>query len=421
MGLETTTTISGLNETWPLGTDPRNEGDNHIRTTKTVLKNTFDDGTAGELKIKVGGSTALVVNADGSLENASGKLLGVTAQAYNRVVNGAMQHSQENGDATTAAVTNFVYWPADQWTTAWSLSPGTVVSQRLSGVTPNNSSKVLYLGISTAKPSLGASDYFFTEHKLEGARVADFQWGTATARQVVLRFWVWAQVAGTYSIQLQNSAADRSYIAGFTVAAGEASTWKQVVLVIPGDTTGTWLKDNGLGIVLRFVWAQGSTSLGVAGWQAGNKIGLTGQSNGAATAMTNIQIADVGLYLDPDATGVPPKWVPPDYASELAACRRYWARNFSAHGVWSSATTTFRTVFPLKQPMRVAPTLTVSNAAGAIEEYNVAFRDLGALPAISCSTAIDSVESFSVTTAAATAIGKNGGLLSERLIFNARM
>lgn len=52
MGLETTTTITGMNPLWPLGTDPRSEGDNHIRILKSVLQNRFDDATAGTLKLK---------------------------------------------------------------------------------------------------------------------------------------------------------------------------------------------------------------------------------------------------------------------------------------------------------------------------------------------------------------------------------
>ena len=39
MGLETGNTINDLNENWPLGTDPKSQGDDHIRLIKSVLKN----------------------------------------------------------------------------------------------------------------------------------------------------------------------------------------------------------------------------------------------------------------------------------------------------------------------------------------------------------------------------------------------
>jgi len=48
MGLESTTTIAGLNDAWPIATDPVGAGDDHIRTIKTVLKTMFPgSGTTG--------------------------------------------------------------------------------------------------------------------------------------------------------------------------------------------------------------------------------------------------------------------------------------------------------------------------------------------------------------------------------------
>lgn len=39
MPLETGTTIAELNELWPLGSDPKSEGDDHLRLIKSVLQN----------------------------------------------------------------------------------------------------------------------------------------------------------------------------------------------------------------------------------------------------------------------------------------------------------------------------------------------------------------------------------------------
>jgi hypothetical protein len=52
MGIEASDTIAGLNENWPLGSDPKSEGDNHIRLIKHVLKQAFHDGTDGVFKIE---------------------------------------------------------------------------------------------------------------------------------------------------------------------------------------------------------------------------------------------------------------------------------------------------------------------------------------------------------------------------------
>ena len=47
MPLETGTKISDLNANWPLGSDPKSQGDDHIRLIKTVLQN--DAATVGDL------------------------------------------------------------------------------------------------------------------------------------------------------------------------------------------------------------------------------------------------------------------------------------------------------------------------------------------------------------------------------------
>lgn len=52
MGLESSTTISGLNASWPLGSDPRNQIDEHFRLIKGVLKAQFP-GSGGGFSIPI--------------------------------------------------------------------------------------------------------------------------------------------------------------------------------------------------------------------------------------------------------------------------------------------------------------------------------------------------------------------------------
>jgi len=48
MALESTTYINGLVATNPTGTDPKSQGDDHIRLVKSAIKNTFS-GVTGEV------------------------------------------------------------------------------------------------------------------------------------------------------------------------------------------------------------------------------------------------------------------------------------------------------------------------------------------------------------------------------------
>jgi len=237
-----------------------------------------------------------------------------TADSRNRIVNGAMQISQEN--ATTAVGSGL--YPVDQFQMSSPIA--TVVGQK-SGLSANLGA-ALNTRITTAKPSLAAGDYWQFITNVEGINVSDFRWGFPSAKQAVLRFWVLSGVAGTFTCALKNSDVSRVFAAPFTV---EASVWKEVVVIVPGDTTGTWLTDTGIGLKIHWGLAAGSTySIGVPGWSTANGVQIAGQTNLAATAGANFWIADVGLYLDPDNTGVAPKWQMPDEAEELRACQRYW-------------------------------------------------------------------------------------------------
>ncbi|RLD78822.1 MAG: hypothetical protein DRJ15_10770 [Bacteroidetes bacterium] len=53
MPVETASTISELDPSWPLGGDPTNQGDNHIRTIKDVLQLQFPGSTSAGFNIPI--------------------------------------------------------------------------------------------------------------------------------------------------------------------------------------------------------------------------------------------------------------------------------------------------------------------------------------------------------------------------------
>lgn len=248
--------------------------------------------------------------------NAPISILG-TAESRNRIVNPAMQISQELGD-TGGAVSSAAFYVVDQWYAA-SMLASCVAVRDPNTKTPNGSKSVLSY-ITTSKPSLAAGDYWYITQPIEGIRVADFLWGATGARQAVLAFWVQGNYPGTYTVAIRNAATDRSFLASFPVTA----SWTRISIVIPGDTTGTWPITAALGLTVTFSFASGTTYQGTAGWQAGNKLSITGTTNAAVGSSPGFYISDVGLYLDPRNTGIAPLWVTSDEAQELAACQRYW-------------------------------------------------------------------------------------------------
>jgi hypothetical protein len=149
----------------------------------------------------------------------------------------------------------------------------------------------------------------------------------------------------------------------FTISAGQANTDTEQVLVIPGDTSGTWGVDTSIGITLSFVLACGPTYQGVAGWQAGNFLATSACSNGVGSTGNIFNIFDVGLYLDPNNTGKAPPWQMPDEAEELAACQRYYQKGI--YTIWVGNSVVSNNYFATGnfiRSMRTTPTFTsVSN------------------------------------------------------------
>lgn len=272
-----------------------------------------------------------------------------TARAKNLIVNPSMQVSQENGN--TGIATGY---PADQW---WFLTNGftALVARSQSFVSPDNSQNTLIHSFSVAKASLAAGDYCQLLQPIEGQRAAELAWGTTKAIPAVLRFNAACEQAGTYTAVIQNGAGDYSWLGAFTCDG--TTNLKTFVFPIPAQPSGAWAKDNTQGLSVRFVYAAGTTYQGAAGWQAGSKLALTGSTNGAAVINKNMIITDVGLYADPDNTGLPPPFELPDFATELVKSQRYYYGQQFQMGGYSIASGTDYYFLPAKASMRTTPTV----------------------------------------------------------------
>ena len=291
-----------------------------------------------------------------------GSIKPLTADTRNRIVNPCMQISQENGD--TASIST-AYYPADQWLASWTSAVGQAGSNR-SEISPNGSKYVLHQYVNVADTAL-ATEWLGVYQIIEGTTLADFRWGTVAAKQVVLRFWAFSTVAGTYGGAIRNFNASRTFVFSFVLSA---NAWTEFVVVIPGDTAGTWLTDNSMACQLWFTWAASSAQCGTPGiWQNGTMFGATGQSNGFSVAGNHFYIADVGLYADPLKTGVAPPLDIPAYDDDLRHCQRYYYRlelpPVSAPVAAGNLNATTEARFPFQLPVqqRTAGTFSTSGAA----------------------------------------------------------
>ena len=300
------------------------------------------------MTIAISGTTGITL--DGQFNSAS------SMGFKNRIINGACVIDQRNAGASVTNIAGTVY-PVDRFYALGSQASKFTVQQNAGSVTPP-AGFIKYVGVTSSSAySLLAGDYFLLGQAIEGLNVSDLGWGTASAATVTLSFWVRSSLTGTFGGNIRNSAGDRNY--PFTYTISSANTWEQKSVTIAGDTSGTWLTTNGMGINVSFGLGVGSTFSGTAGaWSGSNYLGATGATSVVGTNGATFYIT--GVQLEKGSTATTFDYRP--YGTELQLCQRYfykWQAGTSyakvgfgrAYSTTNGAITTY-----LPQPMRATPT-----------------------------------------------------------------
>ena len=238
----------------------------------------------------------------------------------NRLINSAMVIDQRNAGAVSTPSVNGTYL-VDRWNLTFSQASKFSAQQNAGSVTPP-AGYINYLGltvVSSVSP-LVTGDYFAVQQPIEGLNVADLGWGTANAKTVTLSFWVYSSLGpGTFGGALSNSAGNRSYPFSYNISA--ANTWQQITVTVAGDTSGTWLTTNGIGVYVRFGLGAGATYSGTAGsWAAANYFSATSAVSVVSTGSATFYITGVQLETGTVATTF--EYRP--YGTELVLCQRYY-------------------------------------------------------------------------------------------------
>ena len=281
----------------------------------------------------------------------------------NRIINGAMVIDQRNAGASVTPTASA--YTLDRWNAAVSQSSKFSVQQSSTSTTGFKNSLLI---TSLSAYSVLAGDYFDIDQRIEGFNVADLEWGTANAQTVTLSFWVRSSLTGTFGGSLQNSAGNRSY--PFTYTISSANTFEQKTITITGDTTGTWLTTNGIGLRVSFGIGVGSTYSGTAGsWSANNYLSATGATSVVGTNGATFYIT--GVQLEKGSTATSFDYRP--YGTELQLCQRYFETLTSVGGSsayvnflngGANATTQARFVYNYQVQKRSYPSVTFTTASG---------------------------------------------------------
>jgi len=311
----------------------------------------------------------------------------------NRIINGAMVIDQRNAGAVINPAVNNTYC-LDRWNTNTSNPSVYKVQQNAGSITPPAGFSN-YLGVtSITSYTVTSTDSFSLIQKIEGYNIADLAWGTANAQTVTLSAWVYSSLTGTFGGSITNSAIDRSY--PFTYSIPVANTWTKITVTIAGDTSGTWLTTNGLGIWVWFGLGMGPTYSGTAGsWSANSYRSATGAISVVGTNTATFYIT--GVQLEKGSTATAFDYRP--YGTELQLCQRYYYKlsataTNTSYGIGQCFSTTQAggtTFFPVT--MRTSPT--------ALEQTGTAsdYRLLNASGSGYACTAVPTFNSGSASTA----------------------
>jgi len=280
---------------------------------------------SGILNLNSNGTNVVAVTSTGmavtgTLSSSNGISVANTFGFKNRIINGAMVIDQRNAGASVTP-TNGVY-TLDRYRAILTQSSKFSVQQNAGAITPPVGFSN-YLGITSLSAySIGASDLFMITQYIEGYNISDLGWGTANAKTVTLSFQVYSSLTGTFGGVLTNSAQNRSY--PFTYSIPVANTWTTISITIAGDTSGTWIgATNGTGIAVVWGLGAGSTYSGTAGaWAGANYFSATGATSVVGTSGATFYITGVQLEKGSTATSFDVR----AYSTELAMCRRYYAR-----------------------------------------------------------------------------------------------
>ena len=247
-------------------------------------------------------------------------LIGSQSSLSNRnmIINGAMQVAQRG--TSTTSITSDTYPTCDRWhfqinsCGTWTASQSTTVP---SGQGFTNSFK---LECTTADASPAAGDYVLLNQRIEAQNLQHLAFGTSSAKAITLSFWIRSNKTGTIATEIYHHDAQKHFNSNFTIDS--ADTWEHKKITIDGNTADIINNDNGIGFLVYWWFASGSsynTSQSTGSWNDTNANRAT-TYNLADTVGNEVYVTGVQLEIGEQATSFEHR----SFGDELLRCQRYY-------------------------------------------------------------------------------------------------
>ena len=281
----------------------------------------------------------------------------VSAGRKNMVINGDMRIAQRG---TSFASASSGAYAADRWMYEKSSNAVVTISQRNVWNNGPYWAHSIKAETTTARSSTATSNFQQFLYKIEATDFGRFRFGTIEAKPFTFSFWVKSNKTGDFPASFQNHNGTRVFPVKYTI--NQADTWEKKVVVVPGDTTGSWnLYDTTIGIRFTLMWSMGSNfTNGTEGaWAATTSYAdlTTCAGDQMDVVGATLEFAHVQLEEGKNATEFEHR----SYAEELALCLRYYWRVPNARWLMGYKRHDNQTFFQLDTPvpMRASPTPTI--------------------------------------------------------------
>ena len=273
----------------------------------------------------------------------------------NLLKNGAMQIAQRATQVTGQTSTG--YKTCDRWRINISSLGTWTIDQSTDA--PAGFAKSLKLTCTTAKASPGGGNNMIVQQRLEGHDLQSLAWGTSSAKEFTISFYVKSSKAGNASFAVLNN--DNSNImVSFQYTISSANTWEYKTITVPAYTAGAFDDDNARSMQLEWWLNSGDTYTGAGThqteWAALSQTERNASNLGIGGAVNDTwQLAGVQMEVGSEATPFEHR----SYCDELARCQRY----YQEAGVILSNTSPDRYYATINLPvtMRDSPTISSGN------------------------------------------------------------
>ena len=284
------------------------------------------------------------------------------------IINGNMAVAQRGTSFTSNGYT------VDRFTFDESTDGAVTVTQDSTVPSGQGFGKSVKFDVTTADSSIGADQYCQWTQFIEGQNLQLLKYGTSSAENLTLAFWVRSNKTGTYGVRFVKEAGGQTrYECPIEYSISSADTWeKKIINLSPtaGSTTfitnsaGAIVNSNASGYRIAWILTSGSNKHGTNNtWTTtSDRMGTTNQVNFLDNTSNELYITGVQLEVGEFTSATLPPFQHESFADNLARCQRYFQmiaegnQKIISMAHWGSSTEV-DFVVELPTTMRARPTL----------------------------------------------------------------